>query len=310
MPGIDPPSAAEGVDVVDVVGIGENSIDLVYRVPAAIAPDGKQPISRYRESAGGQVATTLCTCASLGLRTAYAGAFGSDEHGRRLRELLTARGVDVASAPVRPARNRYAVVIVDESSGKRSILWERDPALALRPDEIPRRALVSAAVLHVDDVDVDISLQAAAIARAAGRLVTADIDQITPQTRMLVDAATHPIMAEHVPSALTGELDPERALRALRRPHHAMLCVTLGSRGAMLLAGDAIHQARPPEVPAVDTTGAGDVFRGGFIYALLRGDAPSEILRFANAAAAISCTREGAIDSVPSLDEITRLLRP
>jgi sugar/nucleoside kinase (ribokinase family) len=58
----------------------------------------------------------------------------------------------------------------------------------------------------------------------------------------------------------------------------------------------------------VDSTGAGDVFRGAFIAAMLRGDSPGQILRFANAAAAIACTREGALDSVPTLDQIDALL--
>jgi sugar/nucleoside kinase (ribokinase family) len=58
-------------------------------------------------------------------------------------------------------------------------------------------------------------------------------------------------------------------------------------------------------VTTVDTTGAGDVFRGAFAYALLRGDEPRDVLRFANAAAAVSCTRVGAMNSVPSLADIT-----
>ena len=53
-----------------------------------------------------------------------------------------------------------------------------------------------------------------------------------------------------------------------------MLCVTLGPRGAMLLVGDTLLRGAAPVIDAVDTTGAGDVFRGGFAYAWLRGDAP------------------------------------
>jgi sugar/nucleoside kinase (ribokinase family) len=87
-----------------------------------------------------------------------------------------------------------------------------------------------------------------------------------------------------------------------------MLCVTLGARGAMLLDGERLHRVGGHAVPAVDTTGAGDVFRGAFIYAQLRGEAPDRILRFANAAAAASCTREGAIGGVPTLGDVQRLL--
>jgi sulfofructose kinase len=292
----------------DVIGIGENSVDFVYRVPAAAAPGGKQRISSHRVSLGGQVATAMCACAALGLRTAYAGSFGDDGHGRFIRQALRSRGIDLSPSPVRRAANRYAVILVDERTGERTVLWERDPQLALRPEEIPRAALASARVVHVDDVDVEASLAAARAGRDAGRIVTSDIDQLTPRTRELVDAVTVPILAEHVPAAMTGITDIESALRALRRPHHRMLCVTLGSRGSALLAGDAVYRAPAPQVEVVDTTGAGDVFRGAFIYALLRGDAPGDLLRFANAAAAVSCTREGAIDGVPSLADVERLL--
>jgi sugar/nucleoside kinase (ribokinase family) len=86
-----------------------------------------------------------------------------------------------------------------------------------------------------------------------------------------------------------------------------MLCVTLGARGSLLLAGERLHKAQAIRVDAVDTTGAGDVFRGALIYSLLRGDSPDVMLRFANAAAAVSCTREGALAGAPNLQEINAL---
>jgi sugar/nucleoside kinase (ribokinase family) len=123
-----------------------------------------------------------------------------------------------------------------------------------------------------------------------------------------VAAATFPVLAERVPQALTGERDTPTALRVLRQRHAGMLCVTLGRRGAMLMVGNELHQAPAVEVAAIDTTGAGDVFRGALIYSVLRGDRPDVMLRFANAAAALSCTREGAIGGIPTLDEINRVL--
>jgi sugar/nucleoside kinase (ribokinase family) len=291
----------------DVVGVGENSVDLVYRLPAAPAANGKQAITSHRRSAGGQVATTLCACASLGLRTAYVGAFGDDDHGRIARGALVERGVYLTFAPVRPAPNRYAVILVNEQDGSRSVLHQRDPRLTLRPEELPQALIAGARVVHVDAVDPDASLAAARLGRAADAIVTVDIDEATEPARALIDAATHPILAEHVPASLTGEQDLERSLRALRQPHHAMVCVTLGSRGSAMLVGDELVTAPAFPVTAIDTTSAGDVFRGAFIYALLRGDAPADILRFANAAAAVSCTREGAIDSVPSPDDVQLL---
>lgn len=289
----------------DLVGLGENSVDLVVRIPAPPVADGKQPITRRRLSPGGQVATTLCTGAALGLKTAYVGSFGDDEHGWLAREALAARGVDLSAAVTRPAPNRFAVILVDDRSGGRSIFFQKDPALRLRREEVPVDLITSARVVHLDATHHEAALYAAAMARGAGRLITVDVDGSEDIDRALVIAATHPIMAEPVPAALTGEGDLEKALRTLRQPHHAMLCVTLGERGSALLADGRFYTVPAPPVAVVDTTGAGDVFRGAFIFALLRGDDPEAILRFANAAASLSCTREGAIDAVAFHDGLS-----
>ena len=87
-----------------------------------------------------------------------------------------------------------------------------------------------------------------------------------------------------------------------------MLCLTRGEHGSMLLVGDDLYEAPAFPVKAVDTTGAGDVFRAGMIYALLRGERPEMLLRWGNAAAALACTRRGAMDSVPSLEAVQRLV--
>ena len=295
----------------DVVGIGENSLDYVYRLPEYPTPNGsgaKMPIAGQMLSPGGQVATTMCTCAAMGLRTKYVGAFGSDDNGARMRRELTRRGVDVSDALVREASNRYAVILVDEREGERIVLWHRDPSLTIRPDEIRGDVVSNARALHLDDVDEEATIRAAAMARAAGVTVTSDIDRCTDRTHELMMAVTVPIFAEGVPEALTGESDIERALRKLRRLHDGWLCVTRGSRGAVLLDGDRLHESPAFQVNAVDTTGAGDVFRGAFIVAMLRGDAPADVLRFACAAAAVSSTREGAINSVPTLEDVERVL--
>jgi len=292
--------------VFDVVGVGANSVDFVYRLPSYPRPDSsfaKLPITEHLISCGGQVTTALATCAAMGLRTAYIGTIGSDAHGRRMQDELQRRGIDISHAIARDAGNPFAVILLDDREGERVVLWRRDPRVALTAREINHEAIASARLVHVDDVDLDASVEAARLARAAGKPVTSDIERTTDDVRALVDAVTIPIFAEHVPPALTGEPDLPRALERLRQPHHTMLCVTLGARGALLLADGEIIREPGVAVKTVDTTGAGDIFRGAFIYALLRGEGPREILRFANAAAAISCTRAGAMSSVPTLQE-------
>jgi sugar/nucleoside kinase (ribokinase family) len=293
----------------DVVGIGESSVDEVCRLPDAPGPNAKLPIISRQIRYGGQVATTLATCAALGLRAAFLGTLGDDDDARGLEQALQARGVDMSHAIHRRVRHRRAMLLVNESNGDRTVLWERDPRLSIEPHELASAPIARARLLHVDDVDADASVAAATIARQAGIPVTSDIDLVTSRTMDLVAAVTVRIFAEHVPHALTGEPDHETALRRLRRSLDGLLCVTLGAQGSILLDGDRLHRARAPVVRAVDATGAGDVFRGAFIDALLRGDHPADILTFANAAAALSCTREGALDSVPTRQDVEEFLR-
>jgi sulfofructose kinase len=297
--------------MIDVVGIGENSVDYVYRVAAYPRPasaTAKIPITAHQLLPGGQVATTLAACAALGLRAKYAGAFGNDSNADLVREALARRGVDVSDAIVRSAPNRFAVIVVEQEQGERVVLWQRDARLDLTAEDLRHQIVQQARVLHVDDVDENAAIAAAHVAREAGVTVTSDIDRVTSRTEDLIAAVTIPIFSAHVPQALTGASDIESALRALGQRHNRWLCVTLGAEGSMLLDGDQMHRAAAFRVGVVDTTGAGDVFRGAFIYALLQGRGPGEILRFANAAAAVSCTREGAMDSVPSLLEVEQLL--
>ena len=298
----------------DVVGVGANSIDFVCRLPVYPEPSGptsKLQIRSYQRSPGGQAATVLSACASLGLRTSYVGTVARDENGSLILDALQRRGVDTSRAILRHGANPFAVILVaDEAAvhGERIVLWKRPEEMALTPADLPSDVAAGARFAFVDDVDIEAAIAAGKAAIAAGIPVTTDIEAVKPRTEELMAAVTLPIFAEQVPRALTGEADPEKALRLLRNRHGGLLCVTLGAQGAAALDGDRFVYQPGFQVDAVDTTGAGDVFRAGFIYATLRGDAAADVLRFACAAAAVSCTRRGAINSVPSLDDVNRRL--
>jgi sulfofructose kinase len=295
----------------DVLGIGATSVDFVYQLPAYPSPTAalaKMRITQHFVSCGGQVATALATCASLGLRAKFCGVTGTDDNAKRVRRDLEDRGVDLSDVVIRDVSNQYAVILVDQHSGERIVLWDRHERLQLRDRELPPEAIANARVVHVDDVDQNAAIRAATIARESGTPVTSDIDRITDRTMELVSAVTFPMFAEHVPPALTGVNDPAGALRALRRSHGGILCVTLGIQGAMALEGDRLIQVPAFAVDAVDTTGAGDVFRGAFIYGYLQGWPLEETMRFANAAAGVSCSRLGAMASVPTREEAERCL--
>lgn len=293
----------------DVVGFGESSVDFVHVVPelprAGVA---KLPIASHYSACGGQVATTLGGCAALGLKTSYLGVVGDDDNGQRIRRELRARGVDVSRMVVRAAASRYAVILVEEASGDRVVLSARDPRLDLAPEEIRRDLVPAARLVHVDATDVAASIVIARLARAQGAVVTCDVDAVTGRTRELLSHVTIPILADGVPQALTGVSEIQPALRAMRSVHDGTIVVTLGERGCAALQEGRFVEAPGVEVAAVDTTGAGDIFRAGFIYGHLGGWPLDRTLRFANAAAAASCTRPGAMAGAPALDEVLALI--
>jgi len=294
----------------DVVGVGASCVDQVCRLPVFPEAGGALAKVRMQEqtrTCGGQIATALATCASLGLRAAYLGAIGDDEDGRRIRGELSARGIELGHVEISAAPTATATILLD-STGDRIVLWHRDPALRYPPDRLPAAVIAASRVLHVDDVDVPAALEAARIARAQGIPVTCDIDHVTPGTRELLQLVSHPVFAESVPAQLTGEAEPERALRALRRVHAGRLVVTVGEKGAIALEGDSLLASPGFPVTVVDSTGAGDVFRGAYIYGIVKGWSLDRQLWFANAAAAVSCTKPGAMGGVPTLAEVEDLL--
>ncbi len=294
----------------DVVGVGANSVDFVHVVPAFPRSQGwhsKMRVSRHLVSYGGQTATAMAACARFGLRALYVGAVGDDENGRRVRAELTRCGLDGTALAPRPGRNQSAVIIIDEQTGERAVLWDRGESVRLREDDVPLEAIAAARLLHVDDVDQEVAIGAARHARSLGIPVTSDLDRMTERTEELVLAVSCAIFADGLPEQLTGERDHERALRRLRRKHSGLLVVTRGRDGAVALDGDRFLHAPGFVVAAVDTTGSGDVFRAGFIFGLLNGWTLDRTLQLANAAAALSCTRLGAISGIPTLDETLTL---
>jgi sugar/nucleoside kinase (ribokinase family) len=253
----------------------------------------------------------MAACARLGWRARYIGVFGDDEAGRVARDSLSGEGVDLSAAKtIRDTTNRSAIILVDASSGDRTVLWHADPAL--RIGDVPADIAASGRLLLVDAEDLAASTACAAAARRAGVPTLVDVDLVQPGLDSLLREIDALIVAKNVPAALTGHAEPGRALEALSREYHqaAVVCMTLGAEGS--LAYCAGRELRTPafHVECVDTTGAGDVFRAGFASACLRwpDGAMEEILRYANAAAALSCRGHGARGALPTTQDIDRLL--
>src|SRR6185503_9896 len=178
MPVSIPPAEARAYDVVT---LGLNSIDLVAVVAEYPVINSKQRLQRFARIPGGQMATATAVCARLGWKARYVGRFGDDEFGTLSRASLTELGVDVsASRTVAGATNQFAVVLVDERSGERTVLWDRHPGIATEPADVSKDAVTSGRVLIVDCHEAAAAAQAARFARDAGIPTIIDVEKVRP----------------------------------------------------------------------------------------------------------------------------------
>jgi sugar/nucleoside kinase (ribokinase family) len=296
----------------DVVGLGLNSIDLVTVVDTFPVPNSKQPLREFTRMPGGQIATAMCVCARLGWAASYIGTFGDDDLGALARQSLIDARVDVhASRTVPGATNQFAVVLVDRATGDRTVLWDRHAGLTLSPADVQRVDVVAGRLLVVDCHETAAAARAAEYARQAGIPTIVDVEAVRPGIHDLLRHIDAIIAAQGFPEALTGYADPGRALEEMAAAFAApLVCVTLGAGGSLARCGGREIRTSGLKIECVDTTGAGDAFRGGFAAACLHapdGDL-EEALVYANAVAGLNCRRLGARGGLPTREEVDRVV--
>lgn len=297
-------------EIVDVVGLGLNATDTIIRLPHFPSFDSKMSVLSVERQAGGQVASAMVACRRWGLSARYIGSIGDDEAAEFQRCELEREGVEAHWLVAPGVRSQFAYILVDESTGERTILWGRDPALEMRPEQIERGWIERARLVHVDGHDARAAARAAQWAREAGIPVTADMDNVYPGAEDLVGSVDYLIGTDEFPARLMGERDLFRALPLIAGRYGCrVVAATMGARGALAWDGSHFHYAPAFRVDTVDTTGAGDIFHAGYLYGVLAHWPVAECLEFASAAAALNSTRIGARGGIFPVDEILRLAR-
>jgi sugar/nucleoside kinase (ribokinase family) len=294
----------------DVVGVGLNATDTLLIVPHFPAYAGKVPFEEEHLSPGGQVASAMVACARLGLRTKYIGAVGDDLRGRVQIDSLQGTGINLDHLLVRKGcANQSAYIVIDRSTGERTVLWRRDDCLKIGPEEITDEMIAPGRLLHIDGHDTPAVARAAEIARRHDIPVTVDVDTIYHGFDRVLPNVDYLVSSSEFPAAFTGETDPFRALQIIQLEYGMRVAaMTLGAHGALALENGVFHYAPAFVVNCVDTTGAGDVFHGGFCYAVLQGMPMREALDFSNAMAALNCTALGARGGIRGLKEVHSLM--
>ncbi|WP_352431687.1 carbohydrate kinase family protein [Pyrinomonas sp.] len=297
----------------DCVGFGLNAFDHLIVAPQYPTFDTKTRFVAYAQSAGGQTASTMVGLQRLGMRTAYAGRFGSDEEGRKGLQSLIEEGINVDRAEiVQGARTQIAFIIIDARTGERTILWDRDERLAYAEWEAPTGFAERGRILHMDAHDPLACVQMAREARRAATVVSADIDNIYDGLLHLLPLIDVLISSAEFPRRLTGLTDERAALMEIKARYGcAVVGMTRGTRGALLYHESLFIEMAALPVPGGcrDTTGAGDAFHAGFLYGLLQGEELETCLKMGCAVAALKCRSLGARQALPTRAELEEYLR-
>ena len=201
--------------------------------------------------------------------------------------------------------------MIDERSGERTVIWKRDAKLSYSPAEAPLSIVDDARILHLTPHDAQACIVLARRAKEVGTVVSIDLDNTFPGLEDLLPLVDVMITSAEWPSQMFGIDDKRDALRALRDKYGAAVVgITLGENGSLLLCEDAFIETPGFSVPGgcKDTTGAGDSFRAGLLFGLIRGESIEESARIANAVAALKCRAIGARTSLPNLSEVESVL--
>jgi sulfofructose kinase len=294
----------------DVVGVGLNATDTLIIIPHFPAYGGKVHFHEEILSPGGQVASAIVTCAQLGLRSKYIGTIGDDERGRIQMESLQASGVNLDHVQSRVGcPNQSAYILIDQSTGERTVFWNRPDGLALTPHEITDEQITCARMLHIDGHDTAAVGRAARVANAHAIPVSVDVDTIYQGFDRVLPYVDYLIASSEFPSRWTNFEDPFRALETIQNEYRMRVAaMTLGAHGALALFEGKFIYSPAYVVNCLDTTGAGDVFHGAFCYAVLDGMPIGEALDFSNAMAALNCTAIGARGGIRSAADARHLM--
>ena len=296
----------------DAVGFGLNAVDHLILMPEYPTFDTKTRLIEHVQSAGGQAASAMAGLQRLGLKTAYAGRFGSDAEGQFGLATLRDAGVNVERVEmIEGARTQIAFIVIDARNGERTIFWERDERLAYSAEEAPAGFAARGRVLHLDAHDPPACARVAQAARDAGTIISADIDNIYDGLAELLPLVDVLISSKEFPRRLTGINDERAALVEVKSRYNCgIVGMTIGGRGSLVYHRGVFIESPALPVPGGcrDTTGAGDAFHAGFLYGMVQGEEIEGCMTLGSAVAALKCRSLGARTALPFAAELNNYL--
>lgn len=294
--------------------VGSFMMDLVAHAPRRPEPGETLVGTAFAQHLGGKGMNQAVAAARAGAQVSMIGALGIDPFGDQFAAALEADGID-ASHVSRDARLGTGVGLpIVDPTGENSIVIVPRVNLEVGPDHIAAAAdtIAAADVLLVQqELGIDSAAEAARIARRSGTLVVLNPAPVVAGAEKLRGLVDLLVPNQIEAAALTGRSPDAPPLDLAGTLVHDWelkgLVVTLGGAGSLVVDAEQAWQVSTPQVTPVDTVGAGDAFCGNLAAELALGTPLQLAACFASAAAAISVTRNGAVDAMPSREDVVAL---
>jgi sulfofructose kinase len=291
-----------------VVCAGHATLDAILCVPGMPVADHRLPATAGTLAGGGPAATAAVALARLGVPVAFAGRVADDEAGRLIRAGLAAEGVDLELLETVPGASPFTAVLLDPQAGRALVPAPGNlPPLNLHPALVA--ALETAEWLHVDHVGASL-LPALG---EAGRKTRISVDGGNPIPGLSLEGVALYAPTTQTLLAQTGAASLDAALEAALDEGAELVVATNGDQGAMAawrMDGRTQRTSAPAASVSslVSTLGAGDVFHGALLAALVEGRSIADGLTRANTAAAASTRALDGRSAIPRRAELDALV--
>lgn len=296
----------------EVVGLGASTLDVVNLVEDYPIQEGVQEADDMILQGGGPVATAMVTLSRLGVPVAMLDNLGDDWAGKFILSEFQTEGVSTDHIHIASDRTSSLSTILVRKNGERSIIHQRGSAPEFSPEDLPERVIRSARILHLNGRHWDACLQACNMARKHQILISFDggADRYQSKFAEIIPSIDICIVARDFAEKHTRSRSIEIAAQLLLNQGPSLVVITEGIRGSWIYSdeGEAFHQPAFEVSRIVDTTGAGDVYHGAFLYGVLKGLGLRESARMASVAASMKCGSLGGRSGIPRLPELIAYL--
>lgn len=312
----------------NILCIGELLIDFICSDIDVDLVKGVNFVKR----AGGAPANVTAAISKLGGSSSFLGKVGNDPFGIFLKKTLDDVGVDTSSLLLDREMNTTFAYVSLKGDGERDFVFNRGADENLKPEEIDNKTVENSKIIHFGSAtallggNIEKSYNhTMKIAKDKDKIISFDpnyrvdlwkgrIDEFITKSKEFIALSDFVKVSDEEIKLISGKEELEAGVEEFHRLGAGIVAVTLGKEGTLISKGEVKEKIQSIKINSIDSTGAGDAFVGGLLYKIAQLENPKELINefeilkqitvFANKVGAITCTKLGAIDSLPSLGEI------